>query len=342
MNEIPAALGLSPDQVAELLVTAGHAPSLHNSQPWRFRVTPQVIELYADRERTLPVIDPGCREMRMACGAALFNLRLGLHGHAIRPTVTILPDPGRPDLIATIRNGGRKPATPEQRELLRAVARRRTNRHPFTDIAVIPAELHALRRAALDEGAWLHIVQEQRQRVRLQELASQAHRLQMKDPAFRAELERWTGTEPGRVDGVPAAAGGPLPASQRRWVLRDFRGASASGPAGAGLFEEEPVIAVLTAHLTGDQADIQVGQALERVLLTATINGLSVSFLSQVVEVPGTREELRRLVAGTRPPQAVLRIGRGWPVIATPRRPVADLVQPDRSLESADRMTVSR
>ncbi|MDT7709598.1 MAG: hypothetical protein QOG20_5205 [Pseudonocardiales bacterium] len=98
---------------------------------------------------------------------------------------------------------------------------------------------------------------------------------------------------------------------------------------GTADFEEQPVIAVLSAHLTGARGDIQVGQALERVLLTATVDGLAASFLSQIVEVPPTREELRRLVGGTRPPQAVLRIGHGYPVTATPRRPVTDLLAPE-------------
>jgi len=82
---IAPALGLTGGQVETLLVTAGRAPSLHNSQPWCFAVTPAVIELYAERSRALPVIDPTGREMRIACGAALFNLRLALHGNGIRP-----------------------------------------------------------------------------------------------------------------------------------------------------------------------------------------------------------------------------------------------------------------
>ncbi len=324
MNEIPAALGLSPAQVEDLLTTAGRAPSLHNAQPWSFRIEPDRIELHTDPERGLPVIDPSGREMRIACGAALFNVRLALHGHDIRPVVTLLPDPDRPGLIATIRGGGHKPATPEQRELLRAVPRRHTNRHPFSDTPLTPAELHRLRRAALDEGAWLHPVQDPDQRDHLKDLVAQAHHVQMDDPAFLAELHRWTATDPGRLDGVPAAAGGPLPELQRRWVMRDFRGPGE--PAATAPFEEQPAIAVLTAHLTGDRADVQAGQALQRVLLAATASGLAVSFLSQVVEVPRTREELRRLVGGSRPPQAVLRIGRGWPVAATPRLPAAALV----------------
>lgn len=330
MKAIPSALGLTSEQVEDLLGTAGRAPSLHNTQPWRFRLAPQLIELHCDPTRALPVIDPSGREMRIACGAALFNLRLALHGLDIRPTVTILPDPGRPTLIATIRHGGHKLATPAQRELLRAVPRRRTNRQPFSGSEPTPGELHALRRAALDEGAWLHVVEEVGERDRLQQLGAQAHSRQMDDPAFREEIQRWTGTGTERDDGVPAAAGGPLPAPQRRWVMRDFRRPGATDAPRTSDFEEHPVIAVLTAHLTGDRADVQVGQALERVLLAATVDGLAVSFLSQVVEVPSTREQLRRLVGGTRPPQAVLRIGRGYPVIATPRRPVADLVDTER------------
>ena len=66
-------------------------------------------------------------------------------------------------------------------------------------------------------------------------------------------------------------------------------------------------------------------------LLTATVAGLATSFLSQVVEVPQTRAELRRLISGARPPQVVLRIGRGWPVPATPRRAVTDTLQPQRT-----------
>ena len=331
MNATPTAFGLSSEQVETLLLTAGRAPSLHNTQPWRFAVLPRLIELYADPQRALPVIDPDRRELRIACGAALYNLRLALHGVGLRPTVTILPDPRRPDLLATVRDGGRKLATPEQSDLLAAVPRRRTNRHPFSEVALTAAELDPLRRAAVEEGAWLHVVADREERDGLQDLAAQAHRLQMDDPAFRAELDRWTAHGPGRDDGVPATAGGPLPAPRRRWVMRDFRGTDATP---AREFEEEPAIAVLTGHVPGHSGDVQVGQALERVLLTATVAGLAVSFLSQVVEVPRTREELRRIVGGTRPPQAVLRIGRGWPVAATPRRAVADLLRP--SLAAAE------
>jgi nitroreductase len=303
MDRIPAALGLDAEQTAGLLETAVRAPSLHNTRPWRFRVTANVLELHSDQDRRLPVVDPDGREMRIACGAVLLNLRLAVQGHGIRPLVTVLPDPERPDLVATVRHGGRKPPTPALLQLLRAVPLRRTNRRPFSDVPVEPQDQYALKKAALDEGAWLHVVQDGRDRSMLQQLAVRAHRVQAADPAFTAELKRWTAVSPDRRDGVPG---------------KDF--------------ENDPLIAVLTSHLSGERAEIQVGLALQRVLLTATARGLAASFLSQVVEVPEFREELRRLIGGSLPPQAVLRIGRGWPIAATPRRAVTEVLMSEPAI----------
>jgi nitroreductase len=327
MDESLGALGLTRRQVDEVIGTAALAPSLHNSQPWRFRVGPRSIALFADRERRLPVIDPDDRELRIGCGAALFTLRLALLGHGIRPLVTLLPDRGEPDLLAVVRHGGHRAPSPEEQRLLAAVPRRHTNRHPFDEVAVSRPEQHALHRAAQEEGAWLHLVTEADQRLRLRELAAGAHRRQLADPAFRDELARWTGTGAGRVDGVPAAAAGPAPVAAR-WVHRDFTGGTADPLASGRDYESEPLVAVLTAHLPGPTGDLQAGQALQRVLLTATAEGLAVSPLSQVVEVLETREQLRHLIGSTRAPHAALRIGRGWPVPATPRRQVVDLLDP--------------
>lgn len=324
-----AGLGLTAEQTELVLATAGRAPSLHNTQPWAFRVRPDLIELHADPQRRLPVVDPTHRELRIACGAALFTLRLALIDLGVRPLVTVLPDRAHPTLIAGIRRGGSIRATPEQRRLLEAVPRRHTNRHPFTDVAVTPPERHALRRAAADEGAWLHLVTATDELATLRSLTVRAHRQQEADPAFQAELRRWTGTSPRRRDGVPTTAGGPQPAPQDSWVLRDFTDGAAPDRVPGKDFEADPLIAVLTSHLSGPHADVRAGEALQRVLLTATAEGLAVSFLSQLIEVGWARDELRRLVGAPLPPQAVLRVGRGWPVVATPRRPVADLLLDD-------------
>jgi nitroreductase len=326
MTRFPGALGLSGERTRQVLVTAGRAPSVHNTQPWRFRPSAESIELHADPARHLGVSDPDRRELRISCGAALFTLRIALCGLGLRPVVALLPDPGRPDLLAVLRDGGRTPPHPDVRELLAAVPRRHTNRRPFSATAVAAPEQHALRRAALREGASLHVVADREDRAELGRLAADAHRRQMADADFRAELARWTGTDEERRDGVPVSAGGPLPEPQDTWVHRDYTAGRGRSRAPGADYEDEPLIAVLTSHTSGPAADLRAGEALQRILLTATASGLAVSFLSQLVEVAPVRERVRELIGSTRTPLAVLRIGHGWPVAATPRLAVEDLL----------------
>ncbi|MEV1292019.1 nitroreductase [Pseudonocardia sp. NPDC049635] len=324
---VTGALGLDEETTATVLRFATRAPSLHNSQPWRFRLLPDRIELRADPQRQLPVADPTGRELRIGCGAALFTLRLALIDAGVRPLVSRYPQPGDPDLVAVVRHGGIVRATPEQRRLLEAVPRRRTNRRPFRDITVPDPARSALRRAAFEEGTWLHLVTDPTQLAELGRLAREAHLVQQADARFTAELAAWTGRSGSRDDGVPASAGGPCPPPNQPWVVREFGGDAYPRPAPAA-FESDPLIAVLSVHTDGPREELRAGEAMQRVLLTATVAGLSASFLSQLVEVPEIREQARRLLGGTRPPQVVLRIGSGVPVPATPRRAPEKVVDP--------------
>ncbi|MCP2260986.1 Nitroreductase family protein [Streptoalloteichus tenebrarius] len=329
MNAVPEALGLRPDQVEAVLAAAGAAPSVHNTQPWRFRVTSEGIELHADPTRRLPVVDPEERELHLSCGAALFNLRVALESFGVRPLVSLLPDATRPGLLAMVRQGGRARRCHEVEALARAVPLRRTNRLPFRDEPVPAGHRQALVRAAQAERAWPHVVEDRSQRAELRRLVARSHDTLTRDPGYRVELAEWTGRESGHADGVPVTAGGPRREPQDEWVLRDFTGGQARPRAVGKDFEADPLLVVLCTFYEGRLAEVQAGQAMERVLLTATSLGLSASFLSQVVEVRPVREELRRLLGGGLEPQMLLRIGFGSPVPAVPRRPVADLLVQD-------------
>ncbi|MEU6148794.1 nitroreductase [Actinosynnema sp. NPDC047251] len=318
MDGVTGALGLDADAVVEVLATATLAPSVHNTQPWRFRLGPDLIELHPDPTRRLPATDPDDRELRLACGAALFNLRLALQSRGVRPMVSLLPD----SAVAEVRRGGRFPVDEETRALLSAVPARRTNRTPFRDVPVPVAHRQALVRAAERERSWLHVVTDHDQRSRVRGMVARAHRAQADDDGVQAELAAWTGGRP-HDGGVPVESAGIRPAPQDEWALRDFR----AGERGPGKdFEPDPLVVVLCSFYDGALGGLQAGQALQRVLLTATTLGLSASFLSQPIEVRPVRDELRRALGGMVVPQAVLRIGFGSPVPPTPRRAVRDLL----------------
>ena len=325
-NPIPASLGLPPQDVLTVLEAASRAPSVHNSQPWRFRVMSTRLEVHADSTRRLPVADPEDKELRLACGAALMNMRIALESWGIRPLVSLLPAGHDSDLLAVVRYGGHVTPSAHMSELRKAIGLRRTNRKPFRDIAVPGAHVTALSQAAHAERSWLHVVHDRTQRARLQSLIHQAHQAQLDNPDFRAEFRLWSAQAEGQEEGVPLASAGPAPEPQDEWVLRDYA-AGMGQPRVAGKdFEGEPLLLVVCSYFDSKLAEIQAGQALQRVLLTATALGLSTSFLAQPIEVPLYRKELRRLIGQGLVPQTILRIGFGSPVPQTPRRPLSDVV----------------
>lgn len=328
--------GLTADQVAAALTAAIAAPSLHNSQPWRFHCTPTAIDLYADTGREIPVADPDRRELLLACGAALLNLRLSIRASGVHPTVSLLPDHQRPELLARVRATGRRPVSPADHTLMEAIHRRHTNRKPFLAVDVPLPAVSSMRIAAKTEQAWLAIMAPT-QLPPLRTLVRTAHQAQLDDPLFKAEWAAWTGRLGDSTDGVPIGNSGPLPEPQDPWVLRDFSAGNARTRLAGKDFEADPVIGVVGSLHDLPLAWLQAGQAMQRILLTATAAGLAASFLSQVVEVPVTRQQLRELIGGGLWPQAVLRIGYGTTVPAAPRRDLHDVVEFDDALADAQR-----
>jgi hypothetical protein len=205
--------GAPPRRVIDELVrAAAAAPSLHNTQPWRLRIRGggSVIELLADPSRMLPAADQDGRAAHVACGAALFNLRVAAAVAGLRPDIRLLPDRGRPLLLAEVRlaevrlAAARQAATPWERDLHAAIPRRQTNREPYSTRPVPPDTRTELAEAASAEAAILHFL-DRDEALRVRRLAADAELCLLADPAYRAEVARWVGG--GRdSDGIPDSA----------------------------------------------------------------------------------------------------------------------------------------
>jgi len=307
--------------LVDCVQAATAAPSLHNSQPWAFRFRRGGVDVYADPHRRLRVLDPAGREQLISVGAALFTLRLALRQAGYRSDVTLFPAPEDPDLVARVTAIHPAAVTPAVEALAAAIPHRHTNRRPFAQTHVPAAVLEQLRDAARKEGVALAVASAPA-RDAILGMARSADRWLRARPGYRHELARWTGHDL-RYDGVPAAAAGPWDALETV-PIRDFTELS-SAPRPSEQFEPYPTILVLTTD--GDQrADwLRAGQALQRVLLTATWQGLATTPISQPVEVPAVRRMLIDPGAGLSV-QMVLRVGYGSPVGRTPRRPLADVL----------------
>jgi len=312
----------------QLAAEAGiRAPSMHNSQPWEFRLHDGAIEILADPSRQLAVADWSGWAARLACGAATYNARLALALHGRPAEVHLRPDATQPSLIARLAPGRERPPTYAERDLYAAIPRRHSNRQPFWPDPV-PAEARIrLIEAARSESAWLDLLVGMTALTGFAEIAGSADRVLRRDDRYQAELVGWTHADQA-LDGVPVTAGAPLAEPQDLIPQRTF-GDRRRAPGRD--YEPEPLIGIL--GVPGDWAADQItaGQALQKVLLTATDAGLSVSMISQPIEVPAARDQLRRSLGRTGYPQLALRIGYGTPSNTTPRRSVTDVLLPRTS-----------
>lgn len=304
------------------------APSIHNSQPWRFVVRPDALDLYADPPRTTPVIDPSGRQMAIGCGAALFGARAAIAADQLDAVTTLLPDPAQPNLLASISIVGMAPALDRDALRLDAVAEaRHSNRRQFAAESVTDDVLDVLSHAAQVEGAWLQPIRSEADRVAVAVISQHADALQNADPAYRAELRQWVTSDSHRPDGVPAAAVPSVTGASHDDVpIRNFDTAGDGAlPAHDQSSGHQTMVVLGTA---GDEMRdwLIAGQALGRVLLELTDAGLVASIMSQVAESPGTRQQLRSDLRLSGHPHLMLRIGSAESAAPTPRRPMSEVL----------------
>jgi nitroreductase len=324
---------MEPQVVRDIVVQAGRAPSVHNTQPWRFVARGDVLELWTDPTRGLAVLDPSGRARHLSCGAALLHARVAAAGAGLVATVTVLPDPDDPDHLADLHLVPGEPP-PEDRELVGAIAARRTTRTPFSEEQLPRDVVSALRHAAELEGCWLRIVDDRADAAGVAVLLARADDIQAADPAYRDELRRWTGKTEEDTEGVPDAAVPSRPPSSRgsNYRLRDFVADRGDQPETDGSDEpppvERPLIAVLGTRDDDVEAWLAAGQGVGRLLLAATAHGVTASPMTQPLEVPDTRQRLVNQLGLVGHAQMILRLGYGAeaPTPATPRRPVADIL----------------
>jgi nitroreductase len=318
------------DVLHAALALAVRAPSVHNCQPWRFLLGDGVVQVYLDGSRQLPATDPHGRDLLISCGAVLHHLLLALAGQGWGGRVRRFPDQMRPGLVAAIELTPRAASTAE-RDLLAAIPRRHTDRRRFTSWPV-PAELIGeMIELAATSGVTLQAVTEPGLRWRLSTAIAAAAAQQEADPAYAAEIARWSGRPAGAVDGVPSAN---APAPERapgRMPMRAY-----AEPALAEhreRAEPENAALLLLSTVTDSPLDwLRAGEVTSAVLLTATRDGLATSPLTQPLEVEDTRAFVRERVSETKSAHPQILLRTGWaPTDAeelppTPRRPLAEVV----------------
>ncbi|WP_433790826.1 Acg family FMN-binding oxidoreductase [Actinoplanes sp. CA-252034] len=300
---------LATHALTEAAGAAGYAPSIHNTQPWRWRLTGNTLELRLASTRILQVTDPDARLATVSCGVALHHARIALSAQGWHATVTRMPDNTDPELLARLHLDGRTPVDAPSVRHLRTIPLRHTDRRPVTSTPVDPAGLAAITAAVETQDTHLHILRPD-QLLELAAAAEHAQSSEAADPAWQAELAYWTGPARPAGTGIPDAAI-PQHATQTTVPSRDF-GHHGDLPVSAG-HDKMAVFVLLYGSADEPLAWLRAGEALSAGWLTATEHDISVVPHSAPIEVIATRQAMRAMIASIGHPYLVLRLGNTDP-----------------------------
>jgi len=298
------------------------APSTMNTQPWRFHVEDDGVEVRADIGRWLRVADGDRRELYTSVGCALENLLLAAERFDYRHRVEYFPVPGNGEVVARVTlTLGNASLSPQRANLpLSTITRRRTERGVFSSRPIPSQHQQSLQASCdLECELSLHLSDDPEVRRSAQHLMHRADAVLLSSHPFRAELAYWVGEgllgTPWLISELARLASG-LPSLEKPVVRRH-----------AAALMSAPILGVFTASSDDHLVHVRCGQAMERLWLTATSLGLSLEPLSQALRIPDLRAELARLGPGhPEIPLQAFRLGyAGAPQDAhTPRRPLEE------------------
>jgi hypothetical protein len=274
----------SPEAVARFLTQAATcALSVYGTAPWWFSATEGDVCLRVDHERGLPVADPAGRELTISCGAAVFVARVALRYLGLVPQVSVLPEPGVPDLIARIGWAARRqePSAAERTRFERLPAAVATDGR-FASPALPAGLMSGLSEVAAEEGAALRVMADEEHEAALLAVTVAATCALRLDQARLAEA-----SEP-RGDG-------------RGWRLLPPDLPTTPGSAG--------VVTILTTA-TDQRTDwVAAGEALQRLLLASASAGAHLAISSLALEFAALRDFVAAQFAAGAFPQLLLRFG---------------------------------
>jgi nitroreductase len=313
------------ETIRSALSLAVRAPSVHNSQPWIWRVGDETIHLYANPDLHLRHTDPDARDLMLSCGATLNHCAIAFAALGWQSRIHRFPNSADPSHVAAVELY-RHPESELDVALAAAIPRRRTDRRRYSSWLVPPGDIVLMGARAARAGVMLRRIDALGNLKRLVADAAWRH---AGDSDYVTEMATWSGRHASTA-GVPAHS---IPEADPAVtpLARSFSGGTlAEIPDGDSPHDHAIVIALGTVA-DDELSRLRAGEASSVVALTATAQGLASCPVTEPLEIAEIREAVRKDVFGEDGyPQMLLRIG--WspvnadPLPSTPRRDISEVV----------------
>ncbi len=317
-------------QMMELLRLAGLAPSGHNTQPWKFSVNKNVIRIFPDFTRKLPVVDQDNHALYISLGCALENLVIAARHMGLEAEVEYFPPHEPEECLVICLAPGEEDGDPN---LFMAIPLRQTTRSCYSEHNIPLSHLHLMESASRREGIGFQLFTEPRDILKIMEFVKDGIRRQFNNPAFLEELSAWIRFNPkeaeNRGDGLSAPAMGlsAVPRWLGKLILRNIHTPQHEAKRAEQLIRSSSELMLFTAEKNEKKHWVDLGRSFERVALTATSLNIKHDHLNSPCEVVEVRRELQKhLGLGDAQPLLLIRIGYGKAMPRSPRRPVQSLL----------------
>lgn len=312
----------------ELIRYAIMAPSGHNTQPWKFRLQGNMIRIFPDASRKLPVVDPLDRELYISLGCALENLIIAAGHEGYRASVEESFEEGVISLNIEPADG-----KTDNDHLFNAISLRQSTRRQYDGSPIPEADMKKLASLPLEQGVSALFVTDPEKIENIIGLVKEGNNIQMNDRDFMQELISWirfNEAEANRYhDGLSSKATGS-PSSPRmigKLFMKFFLNAKAQSKKDEKYIRSSSALMVVLSENDDMVSWINTGRSFERLALCATALGIKNAHINQPCEVPELKKKLQKLLsAGNLHPQLILRLGYAEPLPGSPRRPVSEVI----------------
>jgi hypothetical protein len=314
--------------IKDAVILAGRAPSLHNSQPWRWVAEGNSLQLFADPDRVVRRTDRSGREALLSFGVVLDHLRVAMAAAGWTAKVERFPNPNNLLHLASIAFSPMDFVTDGHRRRANAILVRRTDRLPFAAPPDWESFEPELRRMIDADAVRVDVIADDL-RPQLAQASELTEALRLYDSSYHAELQWWTAAFEV-ADGIPHSSLVSAAESDRVDVGRTFP-VTHHREWRAEVDEDHSKILVLSTYDDSHDSVLRCGEMLSAVLLDATMAGLATCTLTHITELPASRTVVAELVGQDTIPQALIRVGLA-PAIEdvpppTPRRPIDDVLE---------------
>ena len=306
---------------------ACRAPSLHNSQPWRWQYRQGRLHLFLDAGRVMNS-DQSARQALISCGALLDHFRVAITAAGWQATINRFPATENPNLLASLSFTRTDHVSDVARRRADAILLRRTDRLPLmapTDWELLAPALHR----AVEGGDVRLEAMPDTLHQQLVDASELANSLRLTNTAYFSELSWWTAPFEAS-EGIPYPALVSTTEAQRTGIGRQFPAIGHDERRREVPQDHAKVLVLCTPHY-GPADALSSGEALSQILLECTMLGLATCPVTHLTELAAGRELIQALLTRDAMPQALVRVGVApaldAPPPPTPRRPLGEVLE---------------